>query len=400
MGFETNILDFDKIKDKILEISEVLIGISRDDISIGLYSGKTGIALFFYYLSELLNDQKYSDFSDQLMFEIIEEISNTNVTPITFSDGIAGVGWALEHLAGQKMIDIDTDDVLSEADTFLEEMMFLELEKNNYDFLHGALGIGYYFLYRKNTNAKRVISKLINKLEEISENENGGIKWISKTNIIDNTWGYNISMSHGISSIIAFLSKVINHGYGNVNAFNMLVGSVNYVLSQINTDNTIISSFPSFSKADSNPQSRLAWCYGDLGIASSLFAASNVMKDSELRQMSIDLLIKSTQRRKPNETGIVDAGLCHGASGVALIYSLMNKETNIDVFKHTEQYWIIKALNFSHWNNGFAGYKSHKGSVVGFVNETSLLTGVAGIGLMLISSISKQQRDWYNCLLL
>jgi hypothetical protein len=48
----------------------------------------------------------------------------------------------------------------------------------------------------------------------------------------DNLIGYNIALSHGISSIVIFLSRMIKKGNKDERVRDMLQGAINYILLQ------------------------------------------------------------------------------------------------------------------------------------------------------------------------
>ena len=55
-------------------------------------------------------------------------------------------------------------------------------------------------------------------------------------------------------------------------------------------------------------------------------------------------------------------------------------------------YWMEQTLNHSRFDDGLAGYKSFEADQ--WTNSDSLLTGVAGIGLVMISCLSKDRQTW------
>ena len=134
--------------------------------------------------------------------------------------------------------------------------------------------------------------------------------------------GYNISLSHGMSSIAAFLIQLFKLNFAKDRTVNLLTGTVNYILDQITYSKESLSYFPVFSKESSpgNRNSRLGWCYGDLGIAHILWQAAIVLKNKELENVSMQILRYNTNRRDLKENAIKDAGLCHGSAGVSYIF--------------------------------------------------------------------------------
>ncbi|MCP4157110.1 MAG: hypothetical protein GY757_55880 [bacterium] len=218
--------------EKLKEISDVLLketGALKDNI--GLMGGKVGVALFFFYYAQLTMNEEHIDFGHGLLGEVFDAINN-EFSLHTFAGGLAGVGWVVEHLAGNDFIEADTDEILEVLDPFLHKTMTYDIEKGNYDFLHGAVGNGTYFLSRlPNEGAKQKLIELVDHLDKMATRKADGlIAWESELDREKKTRGFNLSLSHGISSIIVFLSKVLEQGIHKEKVSELLEGAVRYIL--------------------------------------------------------------------------------------------------------------------------------------------------------------------------
>ncbi len=97
----------------------------------------------------------------------------------------------------------------------------------------------------------------------------------------------------------------------------------------------------------------------------------------------------------------MDGGICHGASGVALIYNKLYHETGMKIFKSAAIHWLDVCLNMTFHKDGLAGYKAwYTEEYGGWRKNADLLEGVAGIGLMMLSFVSMKAPAWDECLLL
>ena len=110
------------------------------------------------------------------------------------------------------------------------------------------------------------------------------------------------------------------------------------------------------------------------------------------------LCLQLTQRRTYNETFVGDAGICHGSAGVAMLFRRMFLDTKRDEFSDATAYWINSALSFSRFEDGLAGYKTREKD--GWKCDYSLLGGIAGIGLVLLSYLVDDEQKWDECFLL
>ncbi len=393
-------------KAKLSEISEVLLeNTEKVGGNIGSMGGKTGIALFFFYYANLTMEEKYVDFAHQLISEIFEEVNN-DYTIHTWAGGLSGVGWMMEHLVQNEFVEADTDEILEALDPFLHKAMIYDIEKGNYDFLHGAVGTGTYFLSRlaKKESAdylKELVDHL-DKLKHEPKDIKGAIAWESVLDHEKGDKGYNLSLSHGISAIIAFLGKVLEKGIYTEKVSPLLNGAVAFLLGNALDTNEFSSNFPSWiGEGYPTGPSRMAWCYGDLGIGVALLQAARSAGNKEWEKKAVDTLLHSTGRKDVKENSVIDAGLCHGAAGIGHIYNRMYHYTGHETFKESALYWLEQTLKMAVYDDGYAGYKAwHTEKYGGWVAEAGLLEGVAGIGLMLISMISDIEPGWDRTLFL
>ncbi len=392
-----------QISKKLTEIAAVLQKDTITSDNINLMGGKAGIALFFFYYSKLTNKEEYADIGFKMLSDAFEEI-NKGFNYHTFSGGIAGVGWTVEHLVQNGFLEPDTREVLDDLDDFVFKTMMTDIRSVNYDFLHGAIGNGTYFLSRlQNSKTKAYLTQLVDDLEKLSETgDNGAIKWISVLNRDEGVKGYNISLSHGIASIIAFLSTLYEKKIHEQKVLTLLTGAIKYLLQQQLDTKKHNSVFPGVAIESQEPaDSRLAWCYGDLGIGMALWKAARSTRNKEWENKAIDVLLRSTKRKDLQETRLIDAGLCHGTAGVAHIYNRMYACTGIEEFKQSANYWFDETFKMARFDDGFAGYKAWRSEEHGgWANEAGLLEGIAGIGLALISAASDIEPKWDRCLLL
>ena len=373
--------------------------------NIGLHAGTSGIALFLAYYDRIIRKSK--EISPRVM-EILEhniKQIESGVRLHTICSGISGFGWLCEHLRQLEMLSREEIDFLNDLDDFLYRQMMADVKRGYYDFLHGALGVGFYFLYRCDKKEVSIyLDELLTALEKSAIHcENGAAKWISVINSKTGERGYNISLSHGMSSIAAFLIRLHQLNFETERAGKLLAQTINYILDQIIYTERSISYFPSFSKENSigNNFSRLDWCYGDLGIASILWQAAIVLKNQEWESTAIQVLHHTANRRDLLTNGIRDAGICHGSASVAHIFWNLHVHTHIQKFAETVDYWLQVTMQMAKYDDGLAGYKAWRTEEAGGpVKSETLIDGIAGIGIVLLSFINKNEMAWDECFML
>jgi lantibiotic modifying enzyme len=393
-----------KIQFKIEEIAK-LINHSKDLKYSGIVSGNSGLALFLFYFSSYSKNNEIYNKANNLIEDCFEKVQNGEVYQ-NFAGGLAGLGWLIEHLSQKNFIHANTNEVIGELDDFLYSYMIEELNQGNFDYLHNASGIGLYFLNRiVNPKSNQYLTKYIELLYEQKEIEGNTIKWKFKNLHKDNkrVEQYNLSLSHGMASIVAILSKIYDKGINKSKTYELLIGAINYLILKQFDIKSSISYFPNSVSLDGYKgiSSRLAWCYGDLGIGVALWNASKALNDDELEQKSLEILLHSTKRRDLAANYVMDAGLCHGTAGIAHIFNRMYINTKILEFKEAADYWFMETLKMAKFEDGLAGFKAwHTQEYGGWTNDFGLLEGIAGIGLAMLSYVTEIEPAWDECLLL
>jgi lantibiotic biosynthesis protein len=172
-------------------------------------------------------------------------------------------------------------------------------------------------------------------------------------------------------------------------------------------DTSLLSYFPSVTEETSklSKSSRLAWCYGDLGVAISLWHAGKTLNNAIFVNEAIEIIENSTKRIDIDECMVWDAGLCHGSAGVAHIYRQFYHNTGIESFSKASDYWNnITINNLCNHDDGLAGFKTRhfdkKTSQWCWIKDYGFLTGIAGIGLSIISNVSETKLSWDEGLLI
>lgn len=392
----------DLVKRKVDHIHDIVMNkylSDKNNTSVGLYSGCFGALLFLYYYSKYYGNDKSLCLLDICTDKMLNYIAGGNCT-YTFCDGFAGVLYLFEHLKENDLLDVDIDD-RPLVEGFLINSIKKDFNNGLYDFMHGGLGPAFYMLKKSNYV---IVKKVINLLYDIAE-KYSFVKVFKWKYLLEegNIHKYNISLSHGMSSIIIFIIRVMR-SYPDIEkekCEEMLYGAINYIKSQEIDVNKYGSFFPYQSIKNSSELqsgSRLAWCYGDLGVAYSLWLAGNTLNDQALIDKALRILLYSTKRLTVNETQIVDSCICHGSSGVVMIFRHLYLKTGILEFYRAMNYWIEQTLGFATFPNGLSGFMTY--SLNNYSCDYSLLTGISGVGLVFLSYLENDNQPWDELFLL
>ncbi|MDR1339524.1 MAG: lanthionine synthetase C family protein [Prevotellaceae bacterium] len=358
--------------------------------------------LFLFYYSKYFGKKKIALLTEEYAEQLLDRLSS-GIRQHSYCDGLSGVLYLLLFLRENHFIDMDVSDAQPLLDSYLVTMMRHDMGKGYFDFMHGALGVGLYFLKRGDT--VEYIRELIDFLYETAEKNRTKqtFKWKSSMmkNESEHVPVYNLALSHGISSIIIFLSRVIKSGMTGDKITEMLTGAVNYVLLQQKDFSQYGFCFPSYlpiDKSGSILRSRLAWCYGDLDVGIALLQAGKALHNTVWQGTGMSVLLQSTKRLDLVENFVIDAEICHGSAGIAMIFRRIFLETKRSEFAEATRYWLNQTLNFSRFEDGPAGYKTFQFKE--WKSTYSLLDGIAGIGLVMMSCLFDDKQKWDEMFLL
>lgn len=363
----------------------------------GVLNGLSGVILFFakvyefYKKDEILNDL-YNKIG--VLLSHIDKKEGP-----TLCSGLSGICWLLRYLDSKKLVDCDDiDDILNNIDVYIYHL-YVNYFINDLDYLHGGLGIAYYFLLSDNKASKDASKMFLNKLIETKvELDDGSCLW--KTQLEDVRKSkcvtvVNFSLSHGMAAIIVFLAKYYETTKDK-EAEKLIRQTVKYYVNNVNPPDyySVFSNWIDLEEPDERNESRLAWCYGDLGIAMALSYAGSVLNDSTIISFSAFVAKKTTHRFSNSQ--ITDATICHGSSGVSLIYYYLYQMLGDDLYKDSALFWLNDTLG----RIDSIDFDKTPLNTSQLNNENTLLTGLSGVGIALLSLITEYKESWSEILLL
>lgn len=383
------------IERKLLEIKEIVDKhTNKPNLNYGFLGGMTGEIYFLYHYNKLIPDS-IQYFESKIDF-LLKSVKAANIYDISYCSGLAGLLYVLEIMQKDSFLDIDIDPNINEL--FMNKF-YKMLAEGKYELLYGVMGICQLFILNK-ARYKEQIEDVVKCLIRDKITINGGYVWRREKG---DSVIYDLSLSHGISSIIVFLSHIVNDDlFANhkEKIIDLLNCAVNYVISQQLDRKKFTSYFP-YSSNDNGPierNSRLGWCYGDLSIGIALYQASVACKDNDLHEFVNEIFrYAANERKNLMKNSVLDAGLCHGTSGIASIFYRMWWNEKRDEYAAASEYWINKTIELAKYDNGPAGYLySYKS--YGLVPAYHLLEGISGIGIVLLYYLSQIEPEWDMCM--
>jgi lantibiotic modifying enzyme len=380
-----------KIQERLSLIENYYLSGYEKDLgpdSMGLLSGLAGIILLQSLFLQQSKNKKFKKEVDKNLNLLIETIEKQENPASGFCDGLSGIGWLFMYLNEKKIIQIDINDFLKEMDEVLEDELDAMIETKNFDLLHGALGVGLYFLKRKKY---QVVEKIVLALDASCDVIGNEIVWKRFDYTRHKKFIYDFGLAHGNIGVLYFLGKCYQNKVLSEIVHKLLEGGINFYVANIQDTGLYGSYFPyeklvdDYKNPSSGSHSRLGWCYGDPAVLRVLVFISSCIEDEYHQQMFTDLSIRSATERKKIRSGIVDACFCHGLSGV--LYQCINlyKKTQNEVLLQLMEYWISKLIILGDKSKTKFGYLFYNGVKGWEMPPPNLLNGLGGISLALLS---------------
>lgn len=361
---------------------------NRKQLNYSLLGGDLGDIIFLYHFSRI--DNRYESIADGLLEKMLQSLSLQPCVS-TYCNGLAGLGLGLLTLQQDGFIS-GVDSALGSIDPVISLSLESFVEDNNIDFLHGLIGIGFYLLERNNSSKEYSVSnlnKIVDYLDKSKISDSTIVKWRYNEKRLSKP--FNISLSHGVSSIVVFLCRLIKSGAFsenyNVKIKQMLQGAVQYLLSnRVDVDRLGCCFASSSLECDDYPhRSRLAWCYGDLGVATALLEAGNTLHDSSVRDIAIQVLLFSSKRRDIKANYVNDFCVCHGSVGIAQIFRSQGIALGMKDLLDAADYWekdtLSRVVKDGHGRHTLLYYDPENG---GYRESGGILDGISGAGLYLL----------------
>jgi lantibiotic modifying enzyme len=373
-----------------------------------LSRGHAGLAVMFAYLSQSTGDSRCEELAVERLESSIAAFAQNPFHPALYS-GMTGAGWALAHLSDAE--ERADDEMFTIVDERIRRLLAAKSPLEEYDLINGLVGIGVYALERLPSRlAASFLARIVEILSDRAVTTADGITWRTpkarwqpwereRPDLLH----ANLGVAHGVPGIIGLLAHTAIQGVKTDQCCSLVEGAVPWLLEQ----RLPASAGGRFAYSTGTPEgptpapSRLAWCYGDLGIAPVLLAASTATGNDAWRREAIELGLVAAARSL-EDSGVQDPGLCHGAAGAGHIFNRLYQATGHPVMLATAQRWFGEAL--AQWNmrpgiGGFSALALGAGGEAEWVDDAGLLEGAAGVALALQAASTPVEPKWDRMLL-
>ncbi len=370
-------------------------------------------ALFYAYFARRFPGDCYKATVASLLEKAIDSLLTSQLSLGLYS-GVCNLAWTVAHLQRVGMYVPGDDDQFGDVDAILSEELANPWPLGKYDLISGLVGIGVYLMEREHSpDAQSMLEHVIARLEETSEETPEGVRWLTPPEqLVEHqrkqapNGYYNLGVAHGVPGIIGFLGRFCQRFPEHARARRLLDGAVVWLLSRKQSGAMgFFRGWESVGQSDA-AGSRLAWCYGDLGVAVSLLLAARSVNKADWEQASLTIGEGCVGRLgKPD--GVRDPGICHGSAGNMHLFNRLYQATGREEFARAALHYFEQTLTF--WKPGepVAGFQSRrapKGQLLDpflleYLPDASFLVGAAGIGLALLAMTTDVVPEWDAVLL-
>lgn len=315
------------------------------------------------------------------------------------TSGYTGLAFALEHLG----FNLE-DDASGDADAMLLAVLRASPPQLGHDWFRGASGFAVHAIERlPRADAAACVGEIVSLLARRAETTAAGACWVTPADQLPGgvarfpAGARSLDPAHGHVGPITALAAACAHGIAADVARPLLARAVDWLWAQrLESD---VAWFPAF--AGQTTPARAGWCRGDVGIAAALHASARAIGAPWIdRALELGRL---AARRAPDDAGVDDAAICHGAAGLVQVFNRLYQASGEAVFRDAAVVWLDRLLAMrGDPATGIAGFvfpdiDDQRGPRRA---DPSLLFGAAGVALVLLAATSSIEPAWDRLLLM
>lgn len=359
-----------------------------------LFGGNLGLAVYYAWMTHKGNNESDQVKSITHLDKAIKAFQEQKIYNGSFAHGLAGLGFTLRFLDDMEIADYP-DSFINQIDKIIYKWSFHSLGMGDFDYLHGAGGSLLYLLTRIGKSISITdFKELLNLYLKIGSSQKDSIIWKTPNhyNVNPNDEVYNQSLSHGASSVLVILNKIIEYGIEEKLCSEVLEMTFNGILENPTDVHQYGSFYASRIKNGVIEPSRLSWCYGDMGL---LIATKQLSQNFQNLCSSVNatqMIKHHSFRRSIEECRTDNEFFCHGTSGLRYIFSYFRN----DLFTENIKDQIDSAIDF--WEQKTVN--NFNKSLYNPEKDYGLLEGIAGLSLSMDDHKKINNRSWSEIFLI
>jgi lantibiotic modifying enzyme len=379
-----------------------------------LACGDAGLAVLYGYLDRCFPTDNWDRVAHKAVQRVTRSMNSSANPSIGFFGGLSGVAFVTWYLSRE-------ETRYNRARAAIEDALLAKAVRSagvlrtktgmaveEYDLVSGLSGVAAYLLCRCTDNkAHGALVSILESLVEIIEHEGTRPAWYTPAELIsakDMHGKYpqgnlNCGLAHGLPGILSVLALALRQDLKVPGLHSAIKRSAHWLNAQRMPDRWGGSWPPAVPVGESSARFRapLAWCYGNPGVARSLWLAGTAINDSCLCETAVEAICAISRRPRP-EQGITSPTFCHGVAGLLQISMRFASETGVPELSQLADAFLQK-LQECFSEDSLFGYRAYD-SESGLVDRAGLLDGAAGVALVLLAAASDQEPSWDRIFLL
>jgi lantibiotic biosynthesis protein len=210
----------------------------------------------------------------------------------------------------------------------------------------------------------------------------------------------NLGLAHGLAGVVAALALAVRAGAAGAAGEHALDTAATWLAEQVAwvDGKPVLPSFRSLPGQDWPVRpGRTAWCYGPAGAARALDLAGRALGRAELTRLATELLLAALDQPS-HIAGLISPTFCHGVAGVLHITARMAELGDDDRLTAAVPR-LCDSLLAAFEPDSVTGFRD-RGVAGNPVDSPALLSGAAGVALVLLSVAHHPAPDWDRAFLL
>lgn len=360
-----------------------------------LAGGSAGVAVCHAVLAHVCGDQQAAARASGCLDHAAAWLAAQHLGASLYR-GFTGVAWAAGFV--DRMLGEQTASRSEAVDAALLSLLRrTHGDEVPYDLINGLTGYGTYAVANwPCPAAARQLAAVVEQFAARARRESAGVYWRTPPSLLAAPQrqrypggGVDLGVAHGLAGVLPVLARAQALGVARELAGDLLSGAVSWLVAHL-ADTRRGPTVPGFLAAGDQPRpTRSAWCYGDPGVAVVLLLAARDAGREDWADMATGLALRAAAR-SPEETGVADAGLCHGTAGLAHLFNRLHQLTGEPELAAAARCWTLRTLDLC---------AAAEGGAAAPWQGPGLLEGAAGVALSLLASATGTEPAWDQLLL-
>ncbi len=376
-----------------------------------LAAGMAGRLLALVEGSAIVQFCQLDDAVSRNVSELAQQLGAVELLP-SYLDGVFGAVWSLSAAStawsGGEASDIDVSELACLAHAGLAHAKHWPLDLAGS--VTGALFVLSYF--GDVPEVAVFVERAVGELEDAMQFDgwSGKAYWADRrrpSSVNSRETAVDLGIAHGIPGIIGALLRVSPRGAPLHDRITKMVRPVLRFLLSMRSHGAEKSEFPSsmiIGKKSEFP-SRLAWCYGDPGVASVLLDAGMFLNDPQILEEALEVGVLAA-KRVLSRSELLGHCLCHGMAGLLVIFRKLARHfpdpelgAAADMLREELINWGLRDLEKGRQPYACQYFLDEHGANLWPEND-GFLFGMSGVLLALLAERVPGPRWWMRALLL